>query len=184
MRGPKYCISSRSLALASILTEPGPGIISSKRSCLSMPLAVLQTAECKEQNSIMSPALHECGWLETRTLPGSESASGETQEAQDSVGRQWPQRVFWGWRYTFKPLQSQDGGLVAKSCPTLVTPWTVAHQALLSMEFSRQEYWSGLPFPPPGDLPDPGIEPRSPALQADSLLMELQGKPTELGRKS
>ena len=44
------------------------------------------------------------------------------------------------------------------------TPWTVAHQAPLSMEFSRQEYWSGLPFPSPGDLPDPGIEPRSPAL--------------------
>ena len=48
-------------------------------------------------------------------------------------------------------------------------PWTVACQAPLSMEFSRQEYWSGLPFPSPGDLPDPGIEPGSPALQADSL---------------
>ena len=47
------------------------------------------------------------------------------------------------------------------------TPWTVAHQAPLSMGFSRQEYWSGLPFPSPGDLPDPGIEPRSPVLQAD-----------------
>ena len=44
------------------------------------------------------------------------------------------------------------------------TPWTVAHQVLLSMEFSRQEYWSGLPFPSPGDLPEPGIEPTSPAL--------------------
>ena len=49
------------------------------------------------------------------------------------------------------------------------TPWTVARQALPSLGFSRQEYWSGLPFPPPGDLPDPGIEPGSPALQADSL---------------
>ena len=48
-------------------------------------------------------------------------------------------------------------GLVTKLCPTLVTPWTVAHQAPLSMEFSRQEYWSGLPCPPPGDLPDPGM---------------------------
>ena len=47
------------------------------------------------------------------------------------------------------------------------TPWTVAHQAPLSMGFSRQEYWSGLPFPSPGDIPDPGIEPRSPLLQAD-----------------
>ena len=53
--------------------------------------------------------------------------------------------------------------------------WTVAHQAPLSMEFSRQEYWSGLPFPFPGDLPDPGIEPGSPALQADSLPSGLQG---------
>ena len=58
-----------------------------------------------------------------------------------------------------------------------MTPWTVAHQAPLSMGFSRREYWSGLPFPSPGDLPDPGIKPGSPALQADSLLTELQGKP-------
>ena len=56
------------------------------------------------------------------------------------------------------------------------TPWTVACQAPLSMEFSRQEYWSGLPFPSPGDLPDPGIVPGSPALQADSLLSEPPGK--------
>ena len=52
-------------------------------------------------------------------------------------------------------------------------PWTVAYQAPLSMEFSRKEYWSGLPFPSPGGLPDPGIEPRSPALQADALPSEL-----------
>ena len=49
------------------------------------------------------------------------------------------------------------------------TPWTVAYQALPSMGFSRQERWSGLPFPSPGDLPDPGMEPRSPALQADAF---------------
>ena len=49
-----------------------------------------------------------------------------------------------------------------------VTSWTVAHQAPLSMGFSRQEYWSGLPFLPPGDLPEPGIKPESPALQEDS----------------
>ena len=64
------------------------------------------------------------------------------------------------------------GSLVAKSCPTHVTPWTVAHQAPLSVAFSRQEYWSGLPFPSPGDLPDPGIESGSPALQADALPSE------------
>ena len=58
-----------------------------------------------------------------------------------------------------------------------VTPWTVAHQAPPSMGSSRQEYWSGLPFPSPGDLPDPGIEPGSPALQADALTSEQPGKP-------
>ena len=62
------------------------------------------------------------------------------------------------------------GGLVTKSCPTIATPWTVAHQALLSIGFSRQEYWSGLPFLSPGDLPDPGIEPGSFTMQAVSLL--------------
>ena len=55
-------------------------------------------------------------------------------------------------------------GLVAKSCLTLVTPWTLACQAPLSMRFSTQEYWRGLPFPSPGDLPDPGIKLRSPTL--------------------
>ena len=54
-------------------------------------------------------------------------------------------------------------------------PWTVACQAPLSMEFSRQEYWSGLPLPSPGDLPNPGVEPGSPGLQADSLLSEPPG---------
>ena len=61
--------------------------------------------------------------------------------------------------------------LVTQLC-LFATPWTVAHQALLSMGFSRQGYWSGLPFPSPGDLLNPGIEPGSPALQADSLLSE------------
>ena len=62
----------------------------------------------------------------------------------------------------------------------LMTLWTITHQAPLSMGFSRQEYWSGLPCPPPGDLPDPGIESRSPALQVDSLLSEPPGKPLTL----
>ena len=62
------------------------------------------------------------------------------------------------------------------------TLWTVAHQAPLSMEFSRQEFWSGLPCPPPGDLPNPGIESRSPPLQVDSLLFEPPGKPRILER--
>ena len=53
------------------------------------------------------------------------------------------------------------------------TPWTVAYKTPLSMKFSRQEYWSGLPFPSPGDLPNPGIKPGSPALLEDSLLISL-----------
>ena len=65
---------------------------------------------------------------------------------------------------------------VTQSCLTLGDLWTVAHQAPLSMGFSRQEYWSGLPFPSPGDLPDPVIEPRSPTLQADALTSAPSGK--------
>ena len=61
---------------------------------------------------------------------------------------------------------------LAQSCPTLCNPWTTQ-----SMEFSRPECWSGSPFLSPGDLPNPGIKPRSPALQTDSLPAEPQGKP-------
>ena len=66
----------------------------------------------------------------------------------------------------------------------LFLPWTVAHQAPLSMGFSRQGYWSGLPFPPLGDVPDPGVEPRPPALQVDSLPSEPPGKPLSLTEQS
>ena len=59
-------------------------------------------------------------------------------------------------------MNGGGGGLVVKLYPTLATPWIIACQAPLSIGFSRQEYWSGLPFPSPGDLPDQGIEPRSP----------------------
>ena len=71
----------------------------------------------------------------------------------------------------------------AQSLSLFAAPWTVAHQAPLSMEFSRQEYWSGLPFPPPEHLPNPGTEPRSPALQADSLLPGLPEKCNILKRE-
>ena len=67
--------------------------------------------------------------------------------------------------------------LVAQSCCLFVTSWTVAHQIPLSLEFSRQEYWSGLLFLSPGDLPEPGIEPGSPTLPADFLLSGPPGKP-------
>ena len=65
--------------------------------------------------------------------------------------------------------ESESESEVAQLCPTLCDPWTVAHQAPPSMGFSRQEYWSGLPFPSPGNLPNPGIGPRSPTLQADAF---------------
>ena len=78
---------------------------------------------------------------------------------------------------TFLNPPAGSGGLVAKLCLTLVTPWIVAHQAPLTQDFSRQEYWSGLPFPFTGDLPNPGIRPESPALQADSLPSEPPGNP-------
>ena len=66
---------------------------------------------------------------------------------------------------------------VAQWCPTFYDPMVVACKAPLSMDFSRQEYWSGSPCPPPGDLPNPGIIPGSPALQVDSLPAELPRKP-------
>ena len=65
------------------------------------------------------------------------------------------------------------GGKDDKSCPTLAIPWITACQAPLSMGLLRQEYWSGLPFPSPGDLPNPGIEPGSPAFQVDDIPTEL-----------
>ena len=74
-------------------------------------------------------------------------------------------------------IKKIGGGLVADPYLTLVIPWTVAHQAPLSMRFSWQEYWSGLPFPVPGDFPHPGIKLMSPALADGSFTAEPPGKP-------
>ena len=74
-------------------------------------------------------------------------------------------------------MRSDQGKVKSLSRVRLfATPWTVTYQAPQPTEFSRQEYWSGLPFPSPGDLPDPGIEPGSPTLQADALASEPPGK--------
>ena len=80
----------------------------------------------------------------------------------------------WGVPWTEEPV---GGGIVVKLCLTFATPWTVACQAPLSMGFCRQDCWSGGPFPSAGDLPNPGIKPRSPALQSDSLPTELWSNP-------
>ena len=87
---------------------------------------------------------------------------------------------------TFSSIISTDSSMagvcmLVSHVQLFATPWTVAHQAPLSMEFSRQEYWSGLPFLSPGDLPNPGIELGSPAFQADSLPPNHQGRPSMAG---
>ena len=80
---------------------------------------------------------------------------------------------------TMNNTKSLPAGLFmrAQSCPSLCNPMDCSPQAPLSMGFCRQEYWSGEPFPLPGDLPDPGIDPASPAWQANSLPLSQQGSP-------
>ena len=80
---------------------------------------------------------------------------------------------------TLKAHITQSESDVSQSCLTLTTPCTISHQAPLSMEFFGQEYWSGLPFPPPGDLPNPGIEPASPALAGRFFTTGPLGKPKQ-----
>ena len=104
---------------------------------------------------------------------GTFSSKGElsvlSQEEEVNADRLKKKNITVSWLVWF--------GLVAKLCPTLATPWTIACQAPLSVGFSREEYWSGLPFPLPGYLPNPGVEPGYPALQAGSLPTEPPGKP-------
>ena len=96
----------------------------------------------------------------------------EWVKGQDS-GRSFEHRI----RLAGLEKERQQKVLVSQSCLILCNPWTVALQVPLSMEFSRQEYWSELSFPSPGDLPKPGIESGSPPLQAGSLLSEAPRKP-------
>ena len=79
--------------------------------------------------------------------------------------------------FHFNPKESESVKVKSLSCVRLfATPWTAAYQAPPSIAFSRQEYWSGLPFPSPGDLPDPGIKPGFPTLEAEALTSEPPGK--------
>ena len=105
------------------------------------------------------------------------------KESDTAERLNWTEHVLY--KFKFKILIKLDHWLLNKCWKKVklfsrvqlfVTPWTVGNQASPSMGFSRQEYWSGLPFPSPGHLPDPGIEPVSPTLKADALLSEPPGK--------
>ena len=102
---------------------------------------------------------------------GHSIAGGKGRPVQGNDDASWCR---WDWH------SPSLGALVAQSCSTFLDPVDCAHQAPLSMGFFRQEYWSGLPFPSPGDLPNPGIKPGSPTLQAESFLSEPPGKPPVL----
>ena len=99
-----------------------------------------------------------------------------TMEYYSAIKRNAFESVLIRWMKIEPIIQSEKVKVkVTQLCPILVTPWTVACQAPLSMESSRKEYWNGLPFPSPVDLPDLGIYPESPALKADSLPSEPPG---------
>ena len=114
-------------------------------------------------HGILQARILECVAISTLKLPANGISQHSGQRRHPEAG--------------LKEFRPCGGGLVTQSCLILTTPWTVACQAPPSMGFSRQKYWSQLPFPSPGDLSNPGIELRSPALQGDSLPTELQGKP-------
>ena len=105
---------------------------------------------------------------QTGGKPNAKNRSEGIKDLGRIVAVEWKRQV----------LSSVRGGLVTKTC---LTPQMVVHQAPLSMEFARQEYWSGQLFASPGKLPKPGTEPRSPASQANSLLSEPPGKPKNTG---
>ena len=108
------------------------------------------------------PRRAQAAWAEVTRKAAAAGGPGEPRPGADpSEIRESGYRVLPGWERKKEKSLSR--------IRLLATPWTVADQAPPSMGFSRQEYWSGLPFPSPEDLPDPGIEPGSPALQADSL---------------
>ena len=154
-------------------------------SCLSIPEAKSLRPRFLQEQFLLTAvreglAPGRLSWLAGEgILPGLSSHCFPSTYVSSSCG------------FVFKDISQIGSGAhsspacsVDQLCLILATPWTVAHQAPLSMGFFRQEYWSGLPFPSPGDLPDPGIEPISPALQADSLLIEPPGNPGTLLRTS
>ena len=113
------------------------------------------------------------------SCPQSLPASGSFPMSRFFTIR-WPK--YWSFSFSISP-SSEYSGLTSFRIDwlDLAVPWTVICQVPLSIGFSRQEYWSGLPLPSPGEPPNPGIEPRSPILQADALPTELCGKPPGRG---
>ena len=105
-------------------------------------------------------------------LVGMKTGTATIEKSMEIPYKTKNRATIWPYNPTPGHIVSEWVSEVTQLCPTLCDPWTGAHQAPPSMEFSRQEYWSGLPFPSPGDLPDPGIEPGSLALQADALPSE------------
>ena len=134
-----------------------------------------------ESRSVMSDCLQSHGLYSPWNSPGQNAGVGSLSLLQGIFPTQESNPGLPHCRWILYQLNHKDSEREkVKSLSHVrlyVTPWTVAHQAPRSMGFSRQEYWSGLPFLSPGDLPYPGIEPRSPAFQADALISEPQGKP-------
>ena len=113
-------------------------------------------------------------WLGLQAFNAESTGLIPGQETKISQAVGWAKTYLF---YTFFKWTKVNVKVKSLSCVQLfASSWTVAYQSPQSMEFSRQEYWSGLPFPSPGDLPNPGIEPRSPTLRADALLSEPPGK--------
>ena len=130
-----------------------------------------------------------CAWLTLKSTQSDKCYNYPLLTERTSRGINW-YVASEGWSQDstcglsgYKALNSRKNDILKVKVKSLsrvhlfATPWTVAHQAPPSVGFSRQEYWSGLPFPSPGDLPDPGVEPRFPALQADALTSKPPGKP-------
>ena len=132
---------------------------------LSDPFATPWTVACH----VPLPMEFEC--VAMPTSMGSSQPRNQTQVSHIAGGL----FTIWATREALERPWSEVKSL--SRVQLFATPWTVAHQAPPSMGFSRQEYWSGLPFPSPGDLPEPGIKPRSPTLQAGALTSEPPGKP-------